>query len=114
MYENAWVCEFLELVGEVTAINERGVFLRLEDQNGRFKVARNMVALLEAERNLKIIEGKPEISYQCLLQMTCEVVASLLARASFDDKAGLGALLSIHIAVGLKAHACRQSLSGLG
>ncbi|KAJ0133125.1 F-box/WD repeat-containing protein 11 [Fusarium oxysporum f. sp. albedinis] len=71
--------QILDLGGEVTAIDDGGFCLKVEEENGRFTVVRNMVALLEAKRNLKVIEGKPVISDECLSQMTCEAI---LARAT--------------------------------
>ncbi|SCO54458.1 uncharacterized protein FFNC_15523 [Fusarium fujikuroi] len=71
--------QILDLGGEVVAIDDGGFCMKLDEENGRFIVVRNMVALLEAKRNLKVIEGKPAISDECLSQMTCEAI---LARAT--------------------------------
>jgi hypothetical protein len=73
------VLQIPDLGGEIVAIDDGGLYLRVEKEKGRFIVARNMVALLDAKRNLKVIEGKPVISDKCLSQMTCEAI---LARAT--------------------------------
>lgn len=71
--------EIPDLAGHIVAVDDGGLCLRMEEEKDRFVVVRNMVALLEAKRSLKIIEGKPMISDKCLAQMTCEAT---LARAT--------------------------------
>ncbi|KAG5788158.1 hypothetical protein H9Q69_012774 [Fusarium xylarioides] len=71
--------EIPDLGGHIVAVDDGGLCLRIEEEKDRFVVVRNMVALLEAKRSLKVVEGKPGISDECLAQMTCEAI---LARAT--------------------------------
>ncbi|KAI1009982.1 hypothetical protein LB503_011564 [Fusarium chuoi] len=71
--------EMPDLGGHIIAVDDGGLCLKMEEEKDRFVVVRNMVALLEAKRSLKIVEGKPIISDECLAQMTCEAI---LARAT--------------------------------
>lgn len=71
--------EIPDLGRHIVAVDDGGLCLRMEEEKDRFVVVRNMVALLEAKRSLKIVEGRRVISDECLAQMTCEAI---LARAT--------------------------------
>ncbi|KAH7205369.1 uncharacterized protein BKA55DRAFT_530617, partial [Fusarium redolens] len=71
--------EIPDLGGHIVSVDDGGLCLKMDEEKDRFVVVRNMVALLEAKRSLKVVEGKPVISDECLAQMTCEAI---LARAT--------------------------------
>ncbi|KAG5655144.1 hypothetical protein KAF25_001917, partial [Fusarium avenaceum] len=71
------------LEGSIVSIDDGGLRLRLL---GKRRPGNNFVALLEAKRCLKVLDGRPVISDDCLAQMTCEAIVTKATQPSqFPD-----------------------------
>jgi hypothetical protein len=65
------------LNGQIIAIDDGGLTLKPDEDNGTFPDPDVTVALVEAKRYLKVDGDNPVISDECLAQMAC---AAILAK----------------------------------
>jgi hypothetical protein len=65
---------------QIVAVDDGGLCLRQQTENGEFMLAKRHVAILEAKPQFQCLEnGRPIISDKCFAQMVCEALAARLS-----------------------------------
>lgn len=70
----------------MNATDDGGLCLRIQNDQGDFRLRDDCVAILEAKRKFQWLEeGKPTILDECLAQMTCEALLVRLVDFTFPE-----------------------------